>query len=638
MNEYGYVKVGASTLELKVSDTIYNVQMIKKQIDEAVNKNIQIISFPELSITGYTCGDLFNQDILIDKSYEGLKDLVDYSKDKMIVIIVGAPIKCENKLYNCAVVINNGKILGIVPKTYIPNYNEFYEMRWFKSSNDLKIKEINLFNEIVPIGVDLIFTSKLDDELKFGVEICEDLWSLYPKSNDYASSGASIIFNLSTSNETIGKYDFRKELIKMQSIKTISGYVYSSSGINESSTDLLFSGSSLIYENGKLLSENNRFDFNSNLIYSDVDIKRLVNDRRKNTSFISNTDKEYRNIYFTTSKNNLISRKYSKYPFVPSNEDKREERCKEIINIQSSALAKRLKHTNIQKCVIGVSGGLDSTLAFLVIKKAFEKLKIDNKNIIAVTMPGFGTTNRTYENALDLIKINNATLKEIDIKKACLVHYSDIDQDINNHDITYENAQARERTKILMDIANKENALVIGTGDLSELALGWCTYNGDHMSMYSVNSSIPKTLVKYLVKYIADTDKKNKKVLYDILSTPISPELLPADEKGNIKQITEDKIGPYILHDFYLYHFFRYGASPKKIYMLAVNTFENEYSKEEILKWLKVFIKRFFTQQFKRSCMPDGVKVGSISLSPRGDLRMPSDASYNIWIKELEEI
>ena len=638
MNEYGYVKVGASTLELKVSDTIYNVQMMKKQIDEAVNKNIQIISFPELSITGYTCGDLFNQDILIDKAYEGLKDLVDYSKDKMIVIIVGSPIKCENKLYNCAVVINNGKILGIVPKTYIPNYNEFYEMRWFKSSNDLKIKEINLFNEFVPIGVDLIFTSKLDDELKFGVEICEDVWSLYPKSNDYASSGASIIFNLSASNETIGKYDFRKELIKMQSIKTISGYVYSSSGINESSTDLLFSGSSLIYENGKLLSENNRFDFNSNLIYSDVDIKRLVNDRRKNTSFISNTDKEYRNIYFTTSKNNLISRKYSKYPFVPSNEDKREERCKEIINIQSSALAKRLKHTNIKKCVIGVSGGLDSTLAFLVIKKAFEKLKIDNKNIIAVTMPGFGTTNRTYENALDLIKINNATLKEIDIKKACLVHYSDIDQDINNHDITYENAQARERTKILMDIANKENALVIGTGDLSELALGWCTYNGDHMSMYSVNSSIPKTLVKYLVKYIADTDKKNKKVLYDILSTPISPELLPADEKGNIKQITEDKIGPYILHDFYLYHFFRYGASPKKIYMLAVNTFENEYSKEEILKWLKVFIKRFFTQQFKRSCMPDGVKVGSISLSPRGDLRMPSDASYNIWIKELEEI
>ena len=638
MNEYGYVKVGASTLELKVSDTIYNVQMIKKQIDEAVNKNIQIISFPELSITGYTCGDLFNQDILIDKSYEGLKDLVDYSKDKMIVIIVGSPIKCENKLYNCAVVINNGKILGIVPKTYIPNYNEFYEMRWFKSSNDLKIKEINLFNEFVPIGVDLIFTSKLDDELKFGVEICEDVWSLYPKSNDYASSGASIIFNLSASNETIGKYDFRKELIKMQSIKTISGYVYSSSGINESSTDLLFSGSSLIYENGKLLSENNRFDFNSNLIYSDIDIKRLVNDRRKNTSFISNTDKEYRNIYFTTSKNNLISRKYSKYPFVPSNEDKREERCKEIINIQSSALAKRLKHTNIKKCVIGVSGGLDSTLAFLVIKKAFEKLKIDNKNIIAVTMPGFGTTNRTYENALDLIKINNATLKEIDIKKACLVHYSDIDQDINNHDITYENAQARERTKILMDIANKENALVIGTGDLSELALGWCTYNGDHMSMYSVNSSIPKTLVKYLVKYIADTDKKNKKVLYDILSTQISPELLPADEKGNIKQITEDKIGPYILHDFYLYHFFRYGASPKKIYMLAVNTFENEYSKEEILKWLKVFIKRFFTQQFKRSCMPDGVKVGSISLSPRGDLRMPSDASYNIWIKELEEI
>jgi NAD+ synthase (glutamine-hydrolysing) len=638
MNEYGYVKVGASTVELKVANTIYNVEMIKKQIDEAINKNIQIISFPELSITGYTCGDLFNQDVLIDASYEGIKDLVNYSKDKMIVIIVGAPIKCENKLYNCAVVINDGKVLGIVPKTYIPNYNEFYEMRWFKSSNDLKVKEINLFNETVPIGVDLIFTSKLNDELKFGVEICEDVWSLYPKSNDYASKGANIIFNLSASNEITGKYEFRKELIKMQSIKTISGYVYASSGINESSTDLLFSGSSLIYENGKLLGENNRFEFNSNLIYGDIDIKRLINDRRKNTSFISNNDKEYRNVYFITSKNNSISRKYNKYPFVPSNEEKREERCKEIINIQSSALAKRLKHTNIKKCVVGVSGGLDSTLAFLVIKQAFEKLKIDNKNIIAVTMPGFGTTDRTYKNAIDLIKINDATLIEVDIKKACLVHYSDIGQDINKHDITYENAQARERTKILMDIANKENALVIGTGDLSELALGWCTYNGDHMSMYSVNSSIPKTLVKYLVKYIADTDRKNKKVLYDILSTPISPELLPADEKGNIKQITEDKIGPYMLHDFYLYHFLRYGASPKKIYMLAIDTFSSEYSKEEILKWLKVFLKRFFTQQFKRSCMPDGVKVGSISLSPRGDLRMPSDASYDIWIKELEEI
>ena len=638
MNEYGYVKVGASTVELKVANTIYNVEMIKKQIDEAINKNIQIISFPELSITGYTCGDLFNQDVLIDASYEGIKDLVNYSKDKMIVIIVGAPIKCENKLYNCAVVINDGKVLGIVPKTYIPNYNEFYEMRWFKSSNDLKVKEINLFNETVPIGVDLIFTSKLNDKLKFGVEICEDVWSLYPKSNDYASKGANIIFNLSASNEITGKYEFRKELIKMQSIKTISGYVYASSGINESSTDLLFSGSSLIYENGKLLGENNRFEFNSNLIYGDIDIKRLINDRRKNTSFISNNDKEYRNVYFITSKNNSISRKYNKYPFVPSNEEKREERCKGIINIQSSALAKRLKHTNIKKCVVGVSGGLDSTLAFLVIKQAFEKLKIDNKNIIAVTMPGFGTTDRTYKNAIDLIKINDATLIEVDIKKACLVHYSDIGQDINKHDITYENAQARERTKILMDIANKENALVIGTGDLSELALGWCTYNGDHMSMYSVNSSIPKTLVKYLVKYIADTDRKNKKVLYDILSTPISPELLPADEKGNIKQITEDKIGPYMLHDFYLYHFLRYGASPKKIYMLAIDTFSSEYSKEEILKWLKVFLKRFFTQQFKRSCMPDGVKVGSISLSPRGDLRMPSDASYDIWIKELEEI
>ena len=639
MEEYGFIKVGACVPELKVANPKFNTEVIKKQIDLAIKNNIGIITFPELSITGYTCNDLFNQDILIEAANKSLEEIKNYSKDKKIVIIVGSPIKCDNSLYNTGVVINNGKILGIVPKTYIPNYNEFYEMRWFKSSNDLKSKEIELFGENIPIGTDLIFEADNINELKFGIEICEDVWSVSPKSNELATNGATIIFNLSASNETIGKYEYRKQLIRMQSARTITGYVYVSSGINESSTDILFSGSSMIYESGSLLKENERFDFNSNLIYSDIDVKKLLNDRIKNTSFMENVEqKEYRKIKFSIDKNNDIDRTYSKTPFVPINELKRGERCKEIINIQSCALAKRLKHTNIKKCVLGISGGLDSTLAFLVIVEAYKKLNIDLNNIIAVTMPGFGTTDRTYNNAITLVKKYNATLKAVDIKKACIIHYKDIEHDMSNHDITYENAQARERTQILMDIANKENALVIGTGDLSELALGWCTYNGDHMSMYAVNASIPKTLVKYLVKYVADNTEFAKEVLYDILDTPISPELLPPDKKGNIVQVTENNIGPYILHDFFLYHFLRYGASPKKIYELAKRTFKEDYTEEEILKWLKVFIKRFFTQQFKRNCMSDGVKVGSITLSPRGDLRMPSDASYDAWMGEIEKI
>lgn len=638
MEEYGFIKVGASVPEIKVADPTYNVKKIEEQIDEAISKNIQILTFPELCITGYTCGDLFNQDILINKSYDGLKELVNFSKNKKIVFIVGCPIKSQNKLFNTAIVINEGKILGIVPKTYLPNYNEFYEMRWFNSSKDLCEKEINLFGQNVVIGTDLIFSCERNENLKFAIEICEDVWSVKPKSSDYALGGATIIFNLSASNETIGKYSYRKDLIKIQSATTISGYVYASAGPNESSSDILFSGCSMICENGSLLSENKRFNFESNLIYNDIDVNRLANDRAKNTSFKNDNAISFRRINFEIDKNPNICRTYSKTPFVPTDLYKRNERCEEILNIQSIALAKRLKHTNIKKCVIGISGGLDSTLAFLVIKKAYEKLGIDNENIIAVTMPGFGTTSRTYNNAKDLVNINGATLLEIDIKEACTLHYKDINHDINTHDVTYENVQARERTQILMDIANKENALVIGTGDLSELALGWCTYNGDHMSMYGVNSSIPKTLVKYLVKFIADTEEKNRRVLYDILDTPISPELLPPTKKGKIKQITEDNVGPYLLHDFYLYHFLRYGANPKKIYLLACMTFKDEFSNEEILKWLRVFIKRFFTQQFKRNCMPDGVKVGSITLSPRGDLRMPSDASYNAWLEELENI
>ncbi len=639
MKKYGFVRVGASIPKIKVADPIFNTKEIKKQIDLAISKGVDILTFPELSITGYTCADLFTQDTLINNSYNSLKELLKYSKGKKIVFIVGMPIKCNNSLFNAAIVINNGNILGIVPKTYIPNYNEFYEKRWFRSSKELLSNEINIFGKNIPIGVNILFEDIKNSDIKFGIEICEDLWSVFSPSNNHAINGATIIFNLSASNEIISKYEYRKNLVKIQSSKIISSYVYASSGVNESSTDILFSGSSMIYENGKLLNENERFNFNSNLITADVDVKKIMNDRIKDTSFMNNEKQyNYRTVYFELSnRKQKLQRVYNKTPFVPSNEYKRNERCNEILNIQSSALAKRLDHTKINKCVIGISGGLDSTLAFLVIIKAYEKLNIDNKNIIAVTMPGFGTTNRTYNNAVSLVKKCGATLKEVDIKKACTIHYEDINHDINNHDITYENCQARERTQILMDIANKEKALVIGTGDLSELALGWCTYNGDHMSMYAVNSSIPKTLVKYLVKYVADNNKQIKNILYDILDTPISPELLPPDEKDKIVQVTEDNVGPYILHDFFLYHFLRNGFSPSKIFELSKLTFKDDFTKDEILKWLHIFIKRFFTQQFKRSCMPDGVKVGSISLSPRGDLRMPSDASYNIWKEDLNE-
>lgn len=636
MEKYGFVKVGACVPKLKVADVKFNTAEIKKQIEEAISKNIGVLVFPELCLTGYTCADLFHQDLLIQKSYEAIKDLIQFSKNKKIVFIVGSPILCDNALLNTAVVIQNGKVLGIVPKTYIPNYKEFYEKRWFLSGEHIVSKEITLFQQTIPIGTDLLFTCENVSNFTFGIEICEDVWSVQPKSNDLSLGGATVLFNLSASNETIGKYAYRKNLIKMQSAKTITGYVYASSGVNESTTDLLFSGTSMIYENGTLLSENKRFDFESNLIYNDIDVQRIANDRMKNTSFQMKKFVGFRKILFTIEKNDTLVRTYSKTPFVPTNSLKRKERCEEIINIQSCALAKRLLHTNIQKCVLGISGGLDSTLAFLIIVEAYKKLGIANENIIAVTMPGFGTTNRTYQNAVNLVKKYNATLREVNIKDSCTLHYKDIGHDIRIHDITYENGQARERTQILMDIANQVNGLVIGTGDLSELALGWCTYNGDHISMYAVNTSIPKTLVKYLVETIAENESPAKEILRDILDTPISPELLPPSKDGKIKQITEDNVGPYVLHDFYLYHFLRYGASPKKILELATLTFSDDFTKEEIVKWLKVFLKRFFTQQFKRSCMPDGVKVGSISLSPRGDLRMPSDASYQAWLNELE--
>lgn len=638
MREYGFIRVGAIVNNLSLANPIENAKEIIKMIKTAEKEGVAIVTTPELSLTGYTCQDLFLQDCLIDEAYVALKTILKETEKLNIISILGMPIRVDNQMFNCAVTISKGQILGIVPKTYVPNYSEFYEKRWFQSSSNLISSEITILDQTVPIGTNILFKDK---EVCFGIEICEDLWCVNPPSNAHTLHGANIIFNLSSSNEVIGKYEYRKNLVSMQSAKTISAYVYASSGVMESTSDILFSGASNIYESGALLKENERFALESNLIYADVDIAKINNDRNKNISFMGVVGDEkyhYVDINVADTKKEL-SRVYAEYPFVPKNEAKRDERCREIFTIQASALARRLIQLGKPKCVIGISGGLDSTLAFLVIVEAFKKIGMDMKDIIGVTMPGFGTTGRTYNNACKFVREYGATLKEVSIKAACIQHMKDIGLDENDRSVAYENTQARERTQILMDIANMEGGLVIGTGDLSELALGWCTYNGDHMSMYSVNTSIPKTLVRYLVKWVADISDKNKKeVIYDILDTPISPELLPPDEAGNILQKTESSIGPYVLHDFFLYHFLRYGATPKKIYYLAKNTFENSFTDEEILKWLKVFIKRFFTQQFKRNCVPDGVKVGSISLSPRGDLRMPSDASFTIWLKELEEL
>lgn len=638
LKKQGFVRVGAIVPKLKVADVEFNCNEIIKQIEIASNNKIQIAVFPELCITGYTCQDLFEQDTLLEYAEKALNKILDYTNKLDIICIIGMPIKSENQLFNTAVVIQKGKILGIVPKTFIPNYGEFYEKRWFASSKNANKKEIEILGQRIPFGTDLLFKDKENNEICFGIEICEDIWAVEPPSNKLALLGANIIFNLSASNEVIGKKEYRRELVKMQSAKTISGYVYCSSGVNESTSDVVFSGESMIFENGSCLANNERFDFESNMIFTEIDTKKLANDRRKNISFMGNpVDLEYREIEISIPDNiENLTREYSKTPFVPEDKKKISEICEEILNIQSYGLAKRLLHTNINKTVIGISGGLDSTLAFLVIIKAYEILNIPKKNIIAITMPGFGTTSRTHNNSMKLINEYGATFREINITKSSLQHFEDIGHDKNIKDVTYENAQARERTKILMDIANKENGLVIGTGDLSELALGWCTYNGDHMSMYAVNASIPKTLVKYIIKWVAENSKEEcKNIINDILDTPISPELLPPDEKGNIEQKTEEQVGPYILHDFFLYHFLRYGAEPKKIYILACKTFKQDFKEEEIKHWLQVFIKRFFTQQFKRNCMPDGPKVGTVSLSPRGDLRMPSDASYNIWLNNF---
>ena len=632
MNEYGYVRCAAASLKMEVANPRWNEQEMEHVIAEAVSNGVAILVLPECAMTGYTCADLFFQKTLLEETEHQIAKLKKFLEGKEIIVAVGAPIQIENKLYNMGIVLQNGHILGMVPKTYLPNYNEFYEQRWFASSADLKESEIEFLGEKVPVGKDLLFGNQ---NTYFALEICEDLWSVTPPSDTYALNGATILLNLSASNETIGKKEYRENLIKMHSAKQISAYVYASSGPLESTTDILFSGATLIYENGSKLAEGKRFQFDNTLTIGDVDVEKLLHDRMKNTSFHTNQLEPVRKIHCSIpATNQPIRRTYAKYPFVPSNPNKRNERANEILTIQSCALARRLKHTGSKKCILGVSGGLDSTLAYLVILRAFDILKIAPQNLIAVTMPGFGTTDRTYQNAKELIRKTGATLREVSIKDACILHYKDIGHDAGNHDVTYENVQARERTQILMDIANQESGLVIGTGDLSELALGWCTYNGDHMSMYAVNTSIPKTLVRYLVEYEMQNNETLHDVLKSILDTPISPELLPPSKDGKILQKTESKIGPYMLHDFFLYHFLRNGFSTKKIFYLAKETFKDDYEEEELRKWLTVFMKRFFSQQFKRSCLPDGVKVGSVSLSPRGDLRMPSDATSTIWIEE----
>lgn len=626
--KYGYVRVAASVPELKVANIEFNVKEIIKEIRKLYREGVQIVSFPELSITGYTCGDLFKQDFLINKALEGLDTLIKETSKLDIITIVGMPIRINNKLFDCAVVVNKGQVLGIVPKIYIDNSKE--ECRWFNSGDLIKNKLIKLLGQDVLVGNDLIFRDVFDSGMAFCIGVGEEFNNV---DINLALGGATMVFNLAASNELIGKYEYRKDLLKVISSKLVSAYIFASSGVNESTTDLLYSGYAGIYEKGKLLVENDRFNFDSNHIIQDVDIHRLINNR--NTELKGCISREYRYVDIVIEdSNDKILRYYDIYPFVPSDEGLREERCSEIINMLVCGLAKRLKHTGIKKCVMGISGGLDSTLAFLLVMETYKKMGISNENFIGVTMPGFGTSGRTYNNAINLMKSYKVTMREVSIKEASLQHFSDIGLDKEDRSITYENTQARERTQILMDIANMENGLVIGTGDLSELILGWCTYNGDHMSMYSINGNIPKTLVRYLVIYFGNKEVNSvcKKTIQDILDTPISPELLPPTKDDKITQQTESLVGPYVLHDFFLYHFMRYGASPEKIKYIALQVFDGMYDEETIIKWLKFFIKRFFNQQFKRSCLPDGVKVGTIGVSPRGDLRLPSDADNSNWL------
>ena len=639
---YGFVRCASAVPKLRVADCKYNTGEIIKLISAAAQKDVELLVFPELCITGYTCSDLFFQSSLLTAAEESLSAIAEASRGKNIVAVVGLPINIGNSLYNCSVAIYDGDILGAVPKTYIPNYGEYYEKRWFKSGKGLK-GGIALCGQSVPIGTNLLFAAEGIENFTFGIEICEDLWAAIPPSSRLALAGAAIIVNTSASNELATKNEYRTSLVANQSARCICGYVYSSAGIGESTQDMVFSGHSLICENGSLLIEGDRFSLDSSLIMADIDTELLVNDRRKNTSFSEGSSFDPEIISFGMYEMNKddLERFIRPQPFVPGDDRELNSRCSDIFNIQAAGLVKRISHTKAKSLVIGISGGLDSTLALLVAVKACDYLDMSRKSVIGVTMPGFGTTDRTYNNAISLMGALGVTIREIPIAKATTQHFSDIGHDPDVHDVTYENSQARERTQILMDLANKENGLVVGTGDLSELALGWATYNGDHMSMYGVNSGVPKTLVRMLIKWtvrFGSLDSITTKILKDILDTPVSPELLPPDENDNINQKTEDIVGPYELHDFFLYYVVRCGFTPAKIYFLAKNAFSGVYDETTILKWLKNFYRRFFAQQFKRSCLPDGPKVGTISLSPRGDWRMPSDASARLWLEELEKL
>ena len=639
---YGFVKVAAAVPRVKIADCNFNAKQLESLIAVADGKGVQIITFPEMCITAYTCGDLFGQQLLLEEAEMALMQILNNTRQLDIISILGMPVIVNSTVINAAVVIQKGKVLGVVPKTYLPNYKEFYEQCWFTSALQIAETSVRLCGQIIPMGTNLLFETS---DTIFGIEICEDLWSTIPPSSTLALQGAEIIFNLSADNEGIGKNSYLRSLISQQSARCISGYVFSSCGFGESTTDVVFAGNGLIYENGNQLAHNDRFSFEEQLVISEIDVEHLRAERRINTTFAASkgnipADKKPVRIAteFVNSKELNLTRTFERHPFVPQGAALN-ERCEEVFSIQVAGLAQRLVHTGAKTAVIGISGGLDSTLALLVCVKTFDKLGLSRKNIIGVTMPGFGTTNRTYHNAISLMNSLGITVREISIKEACIQHFKDINHDINVHDVTYENAQARERTQILMDIANQTGGMVIGTGDLSELALGWATYNGDHMSMYGVNGSIPKTLVKYLVKWVAENevDETSCITLLDIVDTPISPELIPADENGDIKQKTEDLVGPYELHDFFLYYFMRFGFRPSKIFMLASLAFKEVYDEETIKKWLLIFFRRFFNQQFKRSCLPDGPKVGSISISPRGDWRMPSDASAAAWLKEIEK-
>ena len=640
--KYGFVKVAAAIPAVKVADCKFNAQQIDTQIAIADGKGVQIIVFPELCITGYTCADLFGQTLLLEEAEIALMQIMNNTRQMDIISIVGMPLVVNGTLMNCAVALQKGKILGIVPKTYLPNHKENAEARWFSSASDHTETNIRFCGQNVALGTNLLFDTA---ETCFGIEMGEDVWAPVPPSSNLSLKGAEIIFNTAAVTESIGKQTYLRTLLSQQSARCLGGYVFSSCGFGESTTDVVFGGNGLIYENGTLLAASERFSLKEQLIISEIDVERIRNERRNNTTFSANMAK-YKDqpaIHIGTELVNqrdlILTRPIEAHPFVPQG-DALNQRCEEIFEIQVMGLAKRLIHTNCKTVVVGISGGLDSTLALLVCVKTFDKLGLPRKGIVGITMPGFGTTDRTYNNALHLMSSLGITIHEISIKEACIQHFKDIDHDMTIHDVTYENGQARERTQILMDVANKVNGLVVGTGDLSELALGWATYNGDHMSMYGVNGNIPKTLVKYLVNWVAlnGVDNESRNTLLDIVDTPISPELIPADEMGNIKQKTEDLVGPYELHDFFIYHFLRFGFRPSKIFYLASNAFRKEYNEETIKKWLTTFCRRFFQQQFKRSCLPDGPKVGSVGISPRGDWKMPSDACAALWLKECEDL